>query len=318
MISTFSSSASSSSQSDALKNCPWLARHHLDIAGAEPQRGAAAIHRGIADADDQHPLADTLDVIEGHRLQPVDADVDVGRRRFAAGQLEILAARRAAADEHRVVALIQQRTHALDALTQPQIDAHVDDVADLLIQHLVGEPERGDVRAHQAAGFLQRLENRHRITERHQIVGDRQRCGTGADAGDAFAVLRRRDPRQTVGDIVAQIRRHALQATDCDGLVLDPAAPAGRFAGPVADATENPREHVRFPVDHVGVGEVTLGDEPDVFRHVGMGRAGPLAIDDPMVITRVRGVGSFHSARRPHCCSAALLHMRSSGATVAA
>ena len=36
------------------------------------------------------------------RRQPLDADVNVGRRFSAAGHVEILALRRAAADEHRI------------------------------------------------------------------------------------------------------------------------------------------------------------------------------------------------------------------------
>ena len=80
------------------------ARHHLDVFAAQPARRAAAIHGGVADADDQNLLADRIDVAEGDRLQPVDADVDaIGI--VAAGDLEILAARRAAADEDRVEAL---------------------------------------------------------------------------------------------------------------------------------------------------------------------------------------------------------------------
>ena len=80
-----------------------LARDHLDVGRAEALRRAAAVHRGVADADDQHPLADRVDVPEVDRLEPVDADEDlVGV--VPAGDLELLALRRAAADEHRVEA----------------------------------------------------------------------------------------------------------------------------------------------------------------------------------------------------------------------
>src|SRR5436189_167188 len=53
------------------------ARHDLDVGRAEAFRGAAAVHRRVADADDEHALLDRRDVPERHRLEPLDADVDV-------------------------------------------------------------------------------------------------------------------------------------------------------------------------------------------------------------------------------------------------
>ena len=79
------------------------AGHDLDVPAAQSPRRAAAVHGGVADADDQDPLADLVDVLERDRLEPVDPDVDVGARLGAAGELQILAARRAAADEDGVV-----------------------------------------------------------------------------------------------------------------------------------------------------------------------------------------------------------------------
>ena len=65
------------------------------------------------------------------------------------------------------------------------------------------------------------------------------------------------------------------------------AAPAGGLAGTVAGAPEDPREHVGLAVDHVRVGVPPLGDQPDVLGHVGVGRAGPLAVNDPVEVIRV-------------------------------
>src|SRR5438874_1835518 len=75
------------------------AGHDLDVAAAQPARGAAAVHRGVADPDDQDPLADLVDVLERDRFQPVDPDVDVGARLGASREHQILAARGPAADE---------------------------------------------------------------------------------------------------------------------------------------------------------------------------------------------------------------------------
>ena len=54
-----------------------LARDDLDVGGAEALRRAAAVHRRVADADDQHALADRVDVAEVDRLEPLDADEDL-------------------------------------------------------------------------------------------------------------------------------------------------------------------------------------------------------------------------------------------------
>ena len=62
----------------SLEELARLARHDLHVLGAEAQRRAAAVHGRVAHADDEHLLADGLDVLERHRLEPGDADVHVG------------------------------------------------------------------------------------------------------------------------------------------------------------------------------------------------------------------------------------------------
>ena len=85
--------------------------------------------------------------------QPVDADMDVGGGFLAAGDVEVAAARRAGADEDRVVALGEQRLQAVDALAADELDAEVEDVADLLVDHRLGQAEARDLRADHAAGL---------------------------------------------------------------------------------------------------------------------------------------------------------------------
>ena len=96
-------------------------------------------------------------------------------------------------------------------------------------------------------------------------------------------------------DFAAQIGGHALQTADGHGLAIQAPAAAGRLARAVAGAAEDCREHVRLPVEHVGVGVPALRDQPDVFRNVGMRGACPLAIDDFVEIVRVLNVCRFHS-----------------------
>ena len=103
-ISTPSSSESSSSQGEALKNCRGTPRHHFDVFTAQPARGPAAIHGRVADADDQNAFADGIDMPEGNGFQPVDADVNpIGV--VPSGDVEIFSARRAATHKNRVEAL---------------------------------------------------------------------------------------------------------------------------------------------------------------------------------------------------------------------
>ena len=90
------------------------------------------------------------------------------------------------------------------------------------------------------------------------------------------------------------VRRHALQPADRHRLAVDALAPAGRLARPVAGAAEDAGEHVRLAVHHVGVGEPPLRDQPDVFRNVGVGRAGPLAVDDAVEVVGIANVGGAH------------------------
>src|SRR5262249_34661386 len=64
------------------------------------------------------------------------------------------------------------------------------------------------------------------------------------------------------------------------GAFFDPAAAARGLARPVAGASEDAGKHIRPPVDEVSLAVVARRDQPDVFRNWGVGRTGPLAIDD--------------------------------------
>ena len=70
---------------------------------------------------------------------------------------------------------------------------------------------------------------------------------------------------------------------------------ASRFAWPIADAAEDAREDVRLPVQHVGVGETALCDQPYVARHIGVCGTGPLAVDDFVKVIRIGGISWLHS-----------------------
>jgi len=115
--------------------------------------------------------------------------------------------------------------------------------------------------------------------------------GTPLLSVDTGAVTRR---VEAIGDVATQVGGDALEAADCHRRAVDPASPARGLAGTVAGASENPGKHVGLAIRHVGVRIPPLSDQTDVLGNVGVGRAGPLAIHDPMEVIRVRGIGGIH------------------------
>ena len=71
-----------------------------------------------------------------------------------------------------------------------------------------------------------------------------------------------------------------------------------RQAGSQGRSQVRPRiagEHVRFAIEHVGVGKTALRDQANVFGNIGVRRTRPLAIDDFMVISWIVRVGAVQT-----------------------
>ena len=81
-----------------------------------------------------------------------------------------------------------------------------------------------------------------------------------------------------------------------NGVILDATTSAGGLAGSIAGPPENAREHIRFPIDHVGVVVAPGRNHADVLWYRGMGGTRPLAIYDLVKITRVTDIGRLQSA----------------------
>ena len=280
------------------------AHDHLHVFPAQAARGAAAVHRGIAAPEHDDPAADLRGVAERHRGQPVDAQVDVGCRFPAARQVEVAPARCAGADEHRVEVLREQVAHRADLGAATEVDAQVDHVADLFVDHRLGQAEARDLRADEATGLRVAVEHRDRVPQRRQVACDGERGRTGTDAGDAAAVAVRGRRRQQRTDRrgVLVVGGDALEPADRDrlGLVLvgllDPSTPAGRLARSIAGAPQDAREHVGIPVDLVGLGVAPGRDQPDVFGHGRVRGARVLAIDDLVEILRITDIRRLQAA----------------------
>ncbi len=275
------------------------AHDHLHVLAAQAARRAAAIHRGVAPAQHDHALADLRDVAERHRREPVDADVDIGRGLFPSRDVEVAPARRARADEHRVEALAEERLQRIDAVAGAEVDAQVEDVSRLLVDHRFRQAELGNLRADHAAREAVGIEKGDVVAERREITRDREGRGARPHAGDALAVHARGLLRQAVADVFLEVGRDALQAADGDRLgllalvLLDAAAAAGGLAGTIARAPEDPGKHVRLPVDHVRIAVTALRDETDVFGNRRVRGTRPLAVDDFVEIGRIADIGRF-------------------------
>ena len=240
----------------------------------------------------------------------------VGGGFLASGNVELAAARCAGADEDGVVIFAKQLLQAVDAGACLELNAEIEDVIGLFVDHRIWQTEFRNLRPHHAAGFGIGIEHRAVVAERGEIARHRQRGGTAADNRDALAVLGA-GARHPPFDVVLEIGGHALEAADRDRSFLNPAAATGRLAWAIAGASENSRKHIRFPIDHVGVAVAAFGDQADIFRDRCVRGAGPLAVDHFMEVVRRRDISRFHSylirAQHFFVISAALFCLRTLG-----
>src|ERR1700740_3214170 len=113
--------------------------------------------------------------------EPIDADMDILGGFLAAGNVEIAAARRAAADKDRIIILGQQRFEAVDALTANKFDAEIENVLAFLVEHGFRQAEFRDLRAHHAAGLRILIENGAVVTHRREVAPPGERVWAAAN-----------------------------------------------------------------------------------------------------------------------------------------
>ena len=163
-----------------------------------------------------------------------------------------------------------------------------------------------------------RIEHHDLVADRRQIARDRQRRRACADAGDALAVALIRGAGDQRGDVLLVIGGDALEPADGDRLFLKPSAAAGGLARTVAGASQNPREHIRLPIDHIGGVVIPRGDLADIFGDRGVRRTRPLTVDDFVKVVRIGDVGRLHagSSLRPFRCQRFGVHVFTSYANL--
>ena len=230
---------------------------------------------------------------EVHGAEPLDADVDLvaDGRIPSSGNIEFLALGGAAAHEHRVVLLIEERSQTLHRRVVSHLGAHVDDALGLFVEHLLGKAKRRDVHAHQSTGLRVLLVDHHLVAQRQQIVGHGERRRAGADERDALTVAIGNRLWQIGADIVAEVSGHPLEATDGHGLAIYATAAAGGLTGAIAGSSQDAGKDIGLTVEQVGLRVPSLRNEPEVFRNIGVRGAGPLTVHDLVVMVGRADIG---------------------------
>ena len=202
-----------------------------------------------------------------------------------------------------------------------EFDAQAEHVADLLVDHGIGQAEFRNLRADHAARLGIAVEHDAFVAQRRQIARHGQRRRAGADQRDALAVLRfgGDGSRSRMSSLKSAATRFKRQIATGSGLALafaisgEPSSTRPRrHAGSHGRSQVRPEDagkNVGLPVDEVGVAVMTRGDQPDVFGNGRMGRACPLTIDDFVEIVRVCDIRrlqrpSLQWPARSHCCVA--------------
>ena len=113
-------------------------------------------------------------------------------RQFLARALEPARALGADGEEDGVElpAHVLERDVDAEAPAHPELAAEHPDDVDLLIQHLVRQPERRDAVAQHAARLVVGVEEDRRVPATQQVVGGAQACRTRADNRDTLAARR--------------------------------------------------------------------------------------------------------------------------------
>ena len=131
-----------------------------------------------------------LHVLEGHRGEPVDADVDVGGHLPAPGDLEVLALGRAGADENGIESLRPSKASRLSISLLKRASTPKPTMRSISSSSTVsGRRKEGILVRIKPAAARVLLEEGAGVAEWHQITRHRQGGRPGADQGYALAIL---------------------------------------------------------------------------------------------------------------------------------
>ena len=92
-------------------------------------------------------------------------------------------------------------------------------------------------------------------------------------------------------DLALEISGYSLEPANCNWFCLDASAATRGLARPVTSSTQNTREDVGIPIDHIRVGISSSRNQADIFWDWRMRRTGILAIYNLMKIFWIFYVG---------------------------
>ena len=263
-----------------------------DRLGALADRGAHAVHRGVAAADDHHVLAGRVQgaVVEGGdrvaqtlavaRGEKVERRHDPGQA--AAGCGEVAGLVDAGSDEYGVMALAQlgeARALAADVAGEMEVDAAVAQVPGPALDDRLLQLEARDAIDQQPADPVVAVVDVDLPAMLAQLLGTGEAGRPRADDADRLGQLTRRPDRLDPAQVEGGVGDVFLDGTDGDGAVprlLDDAVALAQTvlrADPAADL----RHVVGRRGQLVGFLQATLGGEPQPVRDVVVQRAMDLA-----------------------------------------
>ena len=231
---------------------------HHGPCGAEAQRGADRVERGVAAADHGHVLpaavVDRLVVLgKAVRLHQVHAGEElvggVDAVQVLARDVEELRQARSGRDEDGVVALLLHQLVDRDAASDDHVrleaDAHLLQVADFPAHDVLREPKLGDAVDEHAADLVERLEHGDVVALLHQVAGGSERGGAAAHAGDPLPAGGRARRQTELARLRLPVGDEAFEVADRERAEL-PAHHAGALALVLlrADAPGDRGQHV--------------------------------------------------------------------------
>jgi hypothetical protein len=215
---------------------------------------------------------------------------------FTARKVQVATLRRPGANEYGVVIFFQDFLKTGDVVIKVGMNAQGEDVAYFFVEDAFRESEPRYLSAHHATALMPLVVKVYFIAERCQVPRNCQRGRATPNETYFTAILPDWREGHTCFNVALVVSRDTLKSAYSNRFFVDTSATTCRFAGAVTGSAKHTGEHVRFPVDHVGVVVSAGGNEAYIFRHRCVRGACILAVDHLVEILRVGDVSGVHSS----------------------
>ena len=283
-------------------------RHFLR---AHAQGSARGVHGHVATADDNRLLARGYLLAQVHGAEEVEPVHHA--LRVVAGQAHLLALVRASGHEDGGIAVLLESLDSDIARTsaelhaQLDLDALIENLLDLVVEHIARQPVRRHAQAKHAAQERPRLEQRHTVALLGQILRRGQAGRATTNDGDFFFLnldWRERRALFPVALGIHVIRGETLEVAYGHRLVELLAVALG-LAGVLADAAAHGRQRAALLDQLVGLVELAGRNQ----RHVALGiharRASGLAWSHALGLRDAVDIGNGLRVGAEHCLARA-------------